>query len=244
MATVEETTIRECPFLCGKTFFGNDWYEYQVTLHIEEEHTENSEFVVREDGDPSEGKEGNAEHSRPRTTNSKEVDNDSIGSEEEKDEYVLCPEEGCGEMVLLIDFTDHLDLHQAENVVIDDSASCDSATTNATETSLAGHGSDNSTSTSPPRYTDASSGSASAPLAPIQLNDENFSTTKPPTLHRTSNKSKSNTSHQNRRRLSRPFTKFVIRPASKQPNHPKKDADGREKRDKIKRLGVSTLWPS
>src|SRR5215469_1094135 len=126
MATVEETTIRECPFLCGKTFSGNDWYEYQ--LHVEEKHTENSGFVVREDGAPSEGEEGNAEHSRPSTTNSKEVDNESIDSEEEKDEYVLCPK-GCGEMVLLIEFDDHLDLHEAENTIIDDFASGNSTTT-------------------------------------------------------------------------------------------------------------------
>ena len=117
MASVDETTFEGCPF-CGKTFSGN-WYEYQINLHIEEEHTENSGFVVRDDDALSEGEEADAEHSRPSTTSSKEVNNESIDSGEEKDKYVLCPE-GCGEMVLLIEFTDHLDLHRAENADIDD----------------------------------------------------------------------------------------------------------------------------
>src|SRR5579871_1525187 len=131
MATVEETTIRGCPFSCGKVFSGNDWYQLAL-LHIEEEHTEGSPFVVREDGALSEGEEGDAEHSRQSTTRSKEVDNESTGSEEENDQYVLCPEESCGEMVLLIEYTDHLDLHQAENAIFDDSTSCNSTTTAST----------------------------------------------------------------------------------------------------------------
>ncbi len=245
MATVDEPTFRECPFSCGKTFSRIDWY--QLALHIEEEHTEDSPFVVREDGAASEGEEeGNADDSGPSTTRSQEADNESTDSEEEKDEYVLCPEEDCGEVVLLIEYTDHLDLHQAENAILDDSASCNSTNTTSTcspskgKTWLADHDPDEPTSATPPHCPDAASGSTSNRLLSAQSHNENSSTAISPAPRPTSTKSKPNTSNKTRHRLSRPFTKFASRTASKT----KKDADGPGQRDKIKRLGVSTLWLS
>ena len=246
MATVDEPPVRECPFSCGTTFSRNDWY--QLALHIEEEHTEDSPFVVREDGAASEGEEGNADDSGPSTTSSTEADNESTDSEEEKDEYVLCPEEDCGEVVPLIEYTDHLDLHQAENAILDDSASCNSTNTTSTcsfskgETSLADHGPEKPTSaTPPPHCPDASSGSTSNRLLSAQSHNENSSAAISPAPRATSTKSKPNASNKARHRLSRPFTKFASRAASKPPNNTKKNADGL---GKIKRLGVSTLWLS
>jgi len=244
MATIEQTATQECPFSCGKTFSGNSWY--QLTLHIEEEHTEDSPFVVREDDGPAEGEEGNAENSRSNGTKSKEVDDESIDSEEEMDEYTLCPEEGCGEVVLLIDYVDHLDLHQAENAIIDDSASCYSTTTtstslsNKTKTSSTSHGSGKSSSSaSGLRSSEPPSGSVNNTPSSTQSHHEGFPTTIPPTLHPTNGKSKPNVSSQKRRGLLRPFTKFADRTASKSSSYRKREVDDREPGDRIKRLGVS-----
>jgi hypothetical protein len=240
MATVEETTIRGCPFSCGKAFSGNDWYQLAL-LHIEEEHTEDSPFVVREDSARSEGEDGNAEHTSK--TNSKEVDNESTDSEEEKDQYVLCPEEDCGEVVLLIEYTDHLELHQAENAILDDSVASNSTIATSTcspESSLADHGPDKSTSAIPQHCPDPPSGAISTRLSPAQSHTENFSTAISSAPHATSSRSKPNTSRRDRHRLSRPFTKFASRTTSKPPSSTKRKADGLGQRDRIKRLGVST----
>lgn len=244
MTTVEEPAVRECPFFCGKAFSKNEWY--QLALHIEEDHTEDSPFVAREAGAPSEGEEGNVEHSGPSTTSSKEVDNESTDSEEEKDECVLCPEEGCGEVVLLIEYADHLDLHQAENAILDDSASCNSTTNTTTystsngETSLASHGPDKFTTASPQHFPDASSSSVSSQLLSAQSHTENFSTAISPALRDTNTKSKPGTSNKKRHTLRRPFTKFASRTASQPSSSTKRDAGGLTKGDNIKRLGVST----
>jgi zinc finger-containing ubiquitin peptidase 1 len=92
--------VSECPF-CGLK--END--QYSFLLHIETFHAEGeSPFVVRESG---QGRNGDLAESR--------VD----GSEDSEGNYVDCPEEGCGESILLVELQSHIDLHLAEKMAYD-----------------------------------------------------------------------------------------------------------------------------
>ncbi|KAI9772965.1 MAG: hypothetical protein M1840_008847 [Geoglossum simile] len=97
---MDENLVSECPF-CGLT--ENDPYSF--LLHIETFHAEGeSPFVVREPG-----QERNGDHTESRTE----------GSEDSEGDYADCPEEGCGESILLVELQSHSDLHLAEKMAYD-----------------------------------------------------------------------------------------------------------------------------
>ncbi|TKA64086.1 hypothetical protein B0A49_10140 [Cryomyces minteri] len=82
-----------CPF--------SDPDSYFLALHVEEVHTEDSPFAVRDS--PS---AASAPSAAP--------------SQDGGDVYVECPEEECGEQVLITDLNEHLDLHLASQVTIEE----------------------------------------------------------------------------------------------------------------------------
>lgn len=84
---------------------------YFLALHFEQEHTEDSGFKVTEGlAATSSSNPRPPDHAPPSP---------SSGLDEE---YALCPEAECGEMVFLNDFNDHLDLHDLEKLTLDDTA--------------------------------------------------------------------------------------------------------------------------
>ncbi|KAK3059956.1 hypothetical protein LTS18_009661, partial [Coniosporium uncinatum] len=86
---------------------------YAVMLHFEEAHTEDSPFVTTDSkaSDVSLEKEPTKANMATATASN------------EEDEWVQCPEEDCGEMLSLVEFNDHLDLHASEKLSFDDTAS-------------------------------------------------------------------------------------------------------------------------
>lgn len=99
----------ECPFC---QFYDSD--EYVLLLHIEALHTENSPFVVKEER---------------KSTTSDIIGRGSFNPldyeprkapESEEMSYVLCPESGCGESVMLMELQTHLDFHDAEQISMED----------------------------------------------------------------------------------------------------------------------------
>jgi hypothetical protein len=97
-----------CP-LCDFTVLPTD--DYVLQLHFEQAHTEDSPFVIEDDPEPlpsSLGPSSKRNHVHDTT------------STDEKDNTVACPEPDCGEVVLLDDFNDHLDLHVAETLSFDE----------------------------------------------------------------------------------------------------------------------------
>ena len=69
--------------------------EYTLQLHIEETHfSDDSPFVVREEAPQPQGSDNH-------------------------DEFLACPEEGCGEQVLWSEMQEHLDFHLAEKLGVD-----------------------------------------------------------------------------------------------------------------------------
>jgi len=85
---------------------------YAVMLHFEEAHTEDSPFVTAN----SEAAAVTPEKEPTKTT----MATATVLNEE--DEWVQCPEEDCGEMLSLVEFNDHLDLHASEKLSFDDTA--------------------------------------------------------------------------------------------------------------------------
>lgn len=93
-----------CPF--------EDADEYFLRLHIEELHTDNSPFAIK--------------HQEPDTSDDLQLpracialDNDH-GGDDQIERYVECPEDECGESILLSDLNEHLDFHLAEQVGLDE----------------------------------------------------------------------------------------------------------------------------
>ncbi|KAK5011858.1 hypothetical protein LTR39_004433, partial [Cryomyces antarcticus] len=82
-----------CPF--------SDTDSYFLALHVEELHTEGSPFAVT-DSPPA----ASASSAAP--------------SQDADDVYVECPEEECGEQLLIADLNEHLDLHLASQVTIEE----------------------------------------------------------------------------------------------------------------------------
>ena len=100
--------LLECP-LCEYKVLPTD--DYVLQLHFEQVHTEDSPFIIEDDPEPLPP----PLPPRPSTSETE--------SEEEGDVpagYVLCPQEECGEVVLLTDFNDHLDMHTAETLSFDE----------------------------------------------------------------------------------------------------------------------------
>lgn len=101
------TEVLSCPF-CSFT----DTDDYILTLHVEELHTEDSPFVVKDSpylAPPS----STREHLGSGTSVPSSCQHEPL------EEYCLCPEEECGEEVLLTELNEHLDLHMAERLTLD-----------------------------------------------------------------------------------------------------------------------------
>lgn len=99
--------LLDCP-LCDFTVRPTD--DYVLQLHFEQVHTEDSPFVVKDDPEP-------LPLSYDSSYKRKHVQDTTSSDEEEN--TVACPESDCGEVVLLDDFNDHLDLHAAETLSFD-----------------------------------------------------------------------------------------------------------------------------
>ncbi|KAF2095198.1 DUF1671-domain-containing protein [Rhizodiscina lignyota] len=93
-----------CPF-CDF----NDADEYFLMLHIEELHTDDSPFVSRG------AAAANGDESQLLQPPNQQMDRDDLS-----EQYVDCPESDCGEQVLLSDLNEHLDLHLAERVTLEE----------------------------------------------------------------------------------------------------------------------------
>ena len=100
--------LLDCP-LCDFTVRPTD--EYILQLHFEQVHTEGSPFVVRDGPEPLPPSRGSS---------SKRKHEDNTTSSDDEESTVACPEPDCGEVVLLDDYNDHLDLHAAETLSFDD----------------------------------------------------------------------------------------------------------------------------
>ncbi|KAF2999216.1 hypothetical protein E8E13_001127 [Curvularia kusanoi] len=101
--------LLDCP-LCDFAVLPAD--EYALQLHFEQEHTEDSPFVIKDDPDrPSSfASSSNCKHAQDTT------------SSDDDEKTVACPEPDCGELILLGDLNDHLDLHAAESLSFDETA--------------------------------------------------------------------------------------------------------------------------
>ena len=101
-------TCPMCPFAVPPTG------TYVLELHFEQVHTPDSPFRIIDDPEaPSLSTVfGSSERSKPG----------DVTSDEDDDNYVLCPRPDCGEDVLLADLDDHLKFHAAESLAVDDEA--------------------------------------------------------------------------------------------------------------------------
>jgi hypothetical protein len=104
--------LLECP-LCPFSVIHAD--NYVLQLHFEQVHTEDSPFRIENDPEqlppplPP----------RPSSQQSTHVD-EATPSYTGDENNVLCPEPDCGEVVLLSDFNEHLDLHAAATLSFDE----------------------------------------------------------------------------------------------------------------------------
>jgi hypothetical protein len=102
-----ETGLLECP-MCDFTVLPTD--DYVLQLHFEQLHTTDSPFKIDDDA------ESLPPALPPRPASSVE----DMPSSDEEENTVVCPEPDCAEVVLLIDFNDHLDFHTAETLSFDE----------------------------------------------------------------------------------------------------------------------------
>ncbi|KAJ4988714.1 peptidase family C78 [Stagonosporopsis vannaccii] len=102
-----KTELLDCP-LCDFTVLPTD--DYILQLHFEQVHTENSPFVVKDDPEPL----------PPSLPSCKREHVQDTASSDDEESAVACPELDCGEIVLLDDFNDHLELHAAEALSFDE----------------------------------------------------------------------------------------------------------------------------
>lgn len=97
-----------CPFAVPPTD------TYVLELHFEQEHTPDSPFRIIDDPEAL---------SLPAVFEPSESSKPGdVTSDEDDDNYVLCPRPDCGEDVLLADLNDHLNFHAAESLTVDDEA--------------------------------------------------------------------------------------------------------------------------
>jgi len=100
-----------CPFGCGFT----DPNNYTLLLHVETAHSEGvSGFAVQDDGELQDAT--SLEKPSPGSPASDGVKLEESSAEED---YVECPEEGCGESISHEELQSHLDLHLAEKMTYD-----------------------------------------------------------------------------------------------------------------------------
>ncbi|KAK8247655.1 peptidase family C78-domain-containing protein, partial [Phyllosticta capitalensis] len=109
----------QCPFC---PFSDRD--SYFLMLHVEELHTDDSPFVARDN------------NSLPRapspTSPGKQARRNSLPKEAGDTEWVLCPEDNCGEQIPLYELNDHLDLHLAEHLEYQEAAGISSSSSSTT----------------------------------------------------------------------------------------------------------------
>ncbi|KAI5779286.1 peptidase family C78-domain-containing protein [Geopyxis carbonaria] len=96
LALQEKVTHLECPF-CQYQVSAAD--EYILLLHIESQHTDDSPFIPRDD----------ATSAPLNPFEYLDDDNDPESC------YVCCPEDGCEELILLLELQNHMDFHTAEH---------------------------------------------------------------------------------------------------------------------------------
>ncbi|KAK8041197.1 peptidase family C78-domain-containing protein [Apiospora phragmitis] len=94
----------KCPFLCGF----HTAVEYDIYLHMETQHSEGkSPFAVDQDHHPEAIKhhdnDGDGDDASP-----------SIEHSVEEEQFAECPIEGCGEVITLAEYDDHIELHNLE----------------------------------------------------------------------------------------------------------------------------------
>jgi len=94
--------------MCDFTVLPSD--DYVLQLHFEQVHTTDSPFLIHDDSTKLLSVPPQPSYDF----------RDTPSSDEEEEETVACPEPGCGEVVLLIDFNEHLDYHSAESLSFDD----------------------------------------------------------------------------------------------------------------------------
>jgi len=244
--------IQFCPFLCGQKFGSNE--DYALALHIEEEHTEDSPFVVQyytevgpsthelqktpprqthappfpessgqsvtysdHDGAASYSEAGGTSKQSsllpPLDRNDEMELSDSL---EPSDEYVMCPEEGCGEEIFLFEFQDHLDFHLAEKAVFEDISlpAAPDTSSGKMQLSLSSSGQDDSSS-SPGASLRPSNASSASP--PPQSHLDNFSTLISPALRQRLASSTASTISRGRSQLQRSI-RSIWDPKSKTQN--------------------------
>ncbi|KAF1813293.1 hypothetical protein P152DRAFT_395122 [Eremomyces bilateralis CBS 781.70] len=86
--------------------------EEEILYHFEEQHTDDSPFVAR-------GASPTKDSSIPATSQSKSAEKDESPSPSNDDaefNYVKCEVEDCGEIVLLSDLAEHMEMHDAEEM--------------------------------------------------------------------------------------------------------------------------------
>ncbi|KAF2680168.1 DUF1671-domain-containing protein [Lentithecium fluviatile CBS 122367] len=107
------TANLECP-LCDFTVLPSD--DYVLRLHFEQVHTTDSPFIVEDDPEPL------PSNLPARTSSTQSTKHSERGtpSSDEDENSVLCPAPDCGELILLVDFNDHLDYHAAESLSFDE----------------------------------------------------------------------------------------------------------------------------
>lgn len=105
----------ECPF-CQF----HDESEYVLLLHIEALHTDDSPFVVKDDPANTGLTSGLTRSLGPGNFNQLDYEFGSRTEDDEETMYVLCPEPGCEEPVLLMELQTHLDFHEAEQISMED----------------------------------------------------------------------------------------------------------------------------
>lgn len=98
---------------------------YALQLHFEQVHTTDSPFVIKDDPEPlppSLPPRPASSHTDAEDTSSSDSTDDSDDSDdsEQEERTVKCPEPGCGELVPLSDYNDHIDYHNAETLSFDE----------------------------------------------------------------------------------------------------------------------------
>ncbi|KAF2841567.1 DUF1671-domain-containing protein [Patellaria atrata CBS 101060] len=100
---VSSSSLFTCPFC---SYLVDD--EYVITLHVEEMHTEDSPFVVTSTSPPEKSSRMDVlQHSSS---------NYDTGSSDGTDGWVTCPVEDCEEEILISEWNDHMDYHEADRL--------------------------------------------------------------------------------------------------------------------------------
>lgn len=117
-ASNQQSQRLECPF-CQF----HDKSEYVLLLHIEALHTDDSPFVVKDDPANTgltSGFTNSINDLGPGKFNALDYEFGGPSQDDDETTYVLCPEPGCEEPVLLMELQVHLHFHDAEQISMED----------------------------------------------------------------------------------------------------------------------------